>query len=134
MAKGVDNARQIVRLCDDLLRIERGKLADLMRQKEQLQRDGARTREFIDRAHSFSPRLIEMSVERLSSIERQIHQIGHRIEAQLAEVNGAAVRLKAAEASLRSARQREAYEQRRADEIELTERVSRDWSDKAPIR
>lgn len=134
MAKRPENARQIVRLCDDLLRIERGKLAKLMRQQEQLQLDSERVRELIDGAHSFGPRLIEMSVERLASIERQRHQLGHQIDAQLAQVNAAAVRLKAAEASLGSARQREAFEQRRADEVELTERVSREWFDKAPIR
>lgn len=134
MAKRAENALQIVRLCDDLLRIERGKLAKLTRQQEQLQLDSERVRELIDGAHMFSPRLIEMSVERLSSIERQRHQLRHQIDGQLAHVNDAAVRLKAAEASLRSARQREALEQRRADEVELTERVSWDWSDKAPIR
>lgn len=134
MAKRVDKVRQIVQLCDDLLRIERGKLAALMGQKEQLQLDGMRTRELIDRSHMFSPRLIEMSVERLSSIERQLHQIDRRIDVQLSHINDAAVRLKAAEASLRGARQQEALEQRRAEEVELIERVSWDWSGKAPIR
>lgn len=134
MGKRTENARRIERLCDDLLRIERGQLAKLKRQAEQLQLDSERVRELIDGVHMFSPRLIEMSVERLSSIERQRHLLGQQIDAQLAQVNAAAVRLKAAEGSLRSARQHEAFEQRRADEVELIERVSRDWSDKAPIR
>jgi len=127
-------SRQIVALCDDLLRLERGKLARLMAQKDQLQLDRARVCEVIDGANMLNSRLIEMSVERLSSIDKQLHRLENSINAQRAQVNDAAVRLKAAEASLRSVRLREALEQRRTEEAELVERAVWEWLDKAPIR
>lgn len=127
-------SRQIVALCDDLLRLERGKLARLMAQKDQLQLDRARVCEVIDGANMLNSRLIEMSVERLSSIDKQLHRLENLINAQRAQVNDAAVRLKAAEASLRSVRLREALEQRRTEEAELVERAVWEWLDKAPIR
>ncbi len=134
MAKQTMKSRQIVALCDDLLRLERGKLARLMAQKDQLQLDRARVCEVIDGANMLNSRLIEMSVERLSSIDKQLHRLENLINAQRAQVNDAAVRLKAAEASLRSVRLREALEQRRTEEAELVERAVWEWLDKAPIR
>lgn len=134
MAKQTVKSRQIVDLCDDLLRLERGKLARLMSQKDQLQLERARVCEVIDGAKMLNSRLIEMSVERLSSIDKQLYRLEAVINAQRAQVSDAAVRLKAAEASLRSARAREAMEERRAEEVEMVERVVREWLDKAPIR
>lgn len=134
MAKQTIKSRQIVALCDDLLRLEREKLARLMAQKDQLQLDRARVCEVIDGANMLNSRLIEMSVERLSSIDKQLHRLENLINAQRAQVNDAAVRLKAAEASLRSVRLREALEQRRTEEAELVERAVWEWLDKAPIR
>jgi len=134
VAKQTIKSRQIVALCDDLLRLEREKLARLMAQKDQLQLDRARVCEVIDGANMLNSRLIEMSVERLSSIDKQLHRLENLINAQRAQVNDAAVRLKAAEASLRSVRLREALEQRRTEEAELVERAVWEWLDKAPIR
>jgi len=124
MAKRAKTAQQIVRLCDDLLRIEREKLGKLIRQKEELQLDRQRTRDLMDKSDQYSPRLIELSGERLNSIERQIYQADAAINTQQKHVNDAAVRLKAAEASLKSARQHEAMEQRRSDEIDMIERFT----------
>lgn len=134
MAKQTVKSRQIVGLCDDLLRLERGKLAKLMSQKDQLQSDRARVGEVIDGAKMLNSRLIEMCVERLSSIDKQLYKLGMQIDAQRAQVSEAAIRSKVAEASLRSAKLREAMDQRRMDETEMVERVAWEWLDKAPIR
>lgn len=134
MAKRTVKSRQIVDLCDDLLRLERGKLAQLMSQKDQLQLDRTRVCEVIDGAKMLNSRLIEMSVERLSSIDKQLYRLETVINAQRAKVGEAAVRLKAAEVSLRSAKACEAIEERRTEEAEMVECVVREWLDKAPIR
>lgn len=133
MTKRTEKARQIVQLCDDLLRVERGKLAKLIRHKDQLQHDRQRIAELIDGAQLMNSRLMEIGVSRLSWIDRQLHRLELQIDTQREMVNDAAVRGKAAEASLRSAREREELDKRRTYEIEMSESVAWDWSGKAPI-
>lgn len=134
MGKKAGGPQRVERLCDELLRIERGKLAKLMREKERLELERSRVRQLIASENKYSPRLIELSVGRLAGIERQLFQIEKRIDEQRVHVNSAAVRWKTAGAVLRAAREREAFKQRRAEEAKLVERCSWDWPGKAPIR